>query len=297
MRFNGGEPLSWSRLERILSGRPGPTPIPVDHTGTPAGLTYAPQGPGPCVMAEGSTAPTVHTVPMAPTVPFAELHAVSSYSFLGGASEPEELVERAKVLGLSALGLLDRDGFYGAVKFAEAAAEAGIATVFGAELTLGERVLPVIARGPEGYKRLSHLITQARMATREKDKVAYPPLELIGAALDGTCVVLAGWAWANEIDHLVEVFGPMNVVREYEVAMLPEDADRHATLDSFVHIPAVVTAAPAAATRDAARLAAAKRALGSRQSLSDAHGNLHPMGANWLRSADQLRAMYPGCED
>ncbi|UIZ92543.1 error-prone DNA polymerase [Corynebacterium sp. CNCTC7651] len=297
MRFNGGEPLSWSRLERILSGRPGPTPIPADHTGTPAGLTYAPQGPGPCVMAEGSTAPTVHTVPMAPTVPFAELHAVSSYSFLGGASEPEELVERAKVLGLSALGLLDRDGFYGAVKFAEAAAGAGIATVFGAELTLGERVLPVIARGPEGYKRLSHLITQARMDTREKDKVAYPPLELIGAALDGTCVVLAGWAWANEIDHLVEVFGPMNVVREYEVAMLPEDADRHATLDSFVHIPAVVTAAPAAATRDAARLAAAKRALGRRQSLSDAHGNLHPMGANWLRSADQLRAMYPGCED
>ena len=59
-------------------------------------------------------------------MPFAELHAVSSYSFLGGASEPEELVARAAELGLQAVGLLDRDGFYGAVKFAEAAAEAGV---------------------------------------------------------------------------------------------------------------------------------------------------------------------------
>ncbi|MCP1387781.1 error-prone DNA polymerase [Corynebacterium sp. TA-R-1] len=296
MRFNGGEPLSWSRLERILSGRPGPVPIPVDHTGTPAGFTYAPEG-AHCVPTAGTGGAPAPPAPKPAAMPFAELHAVSSYSFLGGASEPEELVARAAELGLHALGVLDRDGFYGAVKFAEAAAEAGLATVFGAELTLGERVLPVIARGPEGYKRLSHLITDAHMATREKDKVAYPPLELIGAALDGTCVVLAGWAWANEIDRLVDAFGAMNIVREYEVAMLPEDADRHAQLDSFVHLPAIVTAAPAAATRDAARLAAAKRALGRRQSLADAHGNLHPMGANWLRSAEQLSAMLPGCEE
>ena len=79
---------------------------------------------------------------------------MSSYSFLDGASEPEEMVRRARDLGITALALLDRDGFYGAVKFAEAAAEAGIDTVFGAELTLGDRVLPVLAKGPEGYRHL-----------------------------------------------------------------------------------------------------------------------------------------------
>ena len=237
-------------------------------------------------------------------MPFAELHAVSSYSFLGGASEPEELVARAAELGLQAVGLLDRDGFYGAVKFAEAAAEAGVGTVFGAELTLDvgleERILPVIARGPEGYKRLSHLMAGAHMATREKGKVAYPPLEVIGEELAGTCVALAGWRWADDIAHLVDTFGSSNVVLEYEVSMTPEDADNHALLDAITaqtQLPAIITAAPAAATRDAARLAAAKRALARRQSLVQAHGDLHPMGANWLRSATQIARMCPGSEE
>ena len=84
MRFNGGAPLSWSRLERILSGRPGPEPVPVGHTGTPAGGAYG--------KAE-STSPSRERC--LSTTPFAELHTVSSYSFLGGASEPEDLVARA----------------------------------------------------------------------------------------------------------------------------------------------------------------------------------------------------------
>ncbi|PLA38931.1 error-prone DNA polymerase [Corynebacterium coyleae] len=285
MRFNGGAPLSWSRLERILSGRPGPEPVPVGHTGTPAGAAYGKAEPAPPPQKQCLS-----------TTPFAELHTVSSYSFLGGASEPEDLVARAVELGLSAVGLLDRDGFYGAVKFAEAAAAAGLDTVFGAELTLGDTVLPVIARGPEGYKRLSHLMADAHMATREKDKVAYPPLELIGDQLGGTCVVLAGWQWVDEIDHLVETFGQDNVVREYEVSMTPEDADRHAMLDRFDHLPAIVTAMPAAATREQARLAAAKRALARREALAQAYGDLHPMGANWLRSGEQLERMLPGCK-
>lgn len=276
MRFNGGAPLSWSKLERILSGAETAAPVPVQHT---------------------APAQSPQRVSSTSRVPFAELHAVSAYNFLSGASEPEEMVARAAALGVETLALLDRDGFYGAVKFAEAAAAAGLATVFGAELTLGERVLPVIARGPEGYRRLSHLITGARMATREKDKVAYPPLELIGEQLGGTCVVLAGWVWADEIDHLVECFGVDNIVLEYEVAMCPEDADRHALLDSFVHLPAIVTVAPAAATRDQVRLAAAKRSLARRESLAQAHGDLHPMGANWLRSGEQLARMLPGCEE
>ena len=155
MRFNGGEPLSWSRLERILSGRPGPAPVPVEHTGTPAGLVYAPGDAG-----AGSSASPQHPASPASAparssaTPFAELHAVSSYSFLGGASEPEAMVARAAELGMTALALTDRDGFYGAVKFAEAAGAAGLATVFGAELSLDDgpqqRILPVLARGPEG---------------------------------------------------------------------------------------------------------------------------------------------------
>ena len=56
-------------------------------------------------------------------VPYAELHCHSSYSFLDGASEPSALVEEAVRLGLTALAITDHDGFYGAVRFAEAAHE------------------------------------------------------------------------------------------------------------------------------------------------------------------------------
>ena len=70
-------------------------------------------------------------------VPYAELHCHSNFCFLDGASHPEELAEEAARLGLEALALTDHDGFYGVVRFAEAARAVGLPTVFGAELTLG----------------------------------------------------------------------------------------------------------------------------------------------------------------
>ena len=54
-------------------------------------------------------------------VAYAELHAHSAYSFLDGASMPEEMVAQARALDLKALALTDHDGFYGIVRFAEAA--------------------------------------------------------------------------------------------------------------------------------------------------------------------------------
>lgn len=99
-------------------------------------------------------------------MPYAELHAHSAYSFLDGASTPEELVEEAVRLDLRAIALTDHDGLYGVVRFAEAAKELDMATVFGAELSLSNTPrtelpdppgphLLVLARGPEGYRRLS----------------------------------------------------------------------------------------------------------------------------------------------
>ena len=73
---------------------------------------------------------------------YAELHCHSNFSFLDGASHPEELAEEAARLGLAALALTDHDGFYGVVRFAEAARTLALPTVFGAELTLGAREPP-----------------------------------------------------------------------------------------------------------------------------------------------------------
>ena len=69
-------------------------------------------------------------------VPYAELHCHSNFSFLDGASHPEELAAEAARLGLDALALTDHDGLYGVVRFAETARAVGLPSVFGAELTL-----------------------------------------------------------------------------------------------------------------------------------------------------------------
>ena len=77
---------------------------------------------------------------------YAELHCHTNFSFLDGASHPEELVEEAARLGLAALAVTDHDGFYGVVRFAEAARPLGLPTVFGTELTLGLGSEPVPSR-------------------------------------------------------------------------------------------------------------------------------------------------------
>jgi error-prone DNA polymerase len=107
---------------------------------------------------------------------YAELHCHTNFSFLDGASHPEELAVEAARLGLAALAVTDHDGFYGAVRFALAAREHALATVFGAEMTLGitkptngepdpegEHLL-VLAEGPVGYARLARAISEAQMA-------------------------------------------------------------------------------------------------------------------------------------
>jgi error-prone DNA polymerase len=132
-------------------------------------------------------------------IPYAELHCHSNFSFLDGASHPEELVEEAVRLGLDALALTDHDGMYGVVRFAEAAAAVGLPTIFGAELTLGltrpqngvadpeGTHLLVLARDATGYARLCRAISTAQMAGREKGKpqIDLEVLAAIGGGGDG----------------------------------------------------------------------------------------------------------------
>ena len=67
---------------------------------------------------------------------YVELHCHSSFSLLDGASDPEALVERARALGYPALALTDHDDLGGVVRFAQAAREAGVGGIVGAELTV-----------------------------------------------------------------------------------------------------------------------------------------------------------------
>jgi len=98
---------------------------------------------------------------------YAELHAHSAYSFLDGASLPEELAVRAAELGYTALGLTDHDGVYGSLEFAHAAKAVGLKPITGAETTLADGShVTLLAETPRGYANLCRLLTAAHAHER-----------------------------------------------------------------------------------------------------------------------------------
>src|SRR2546423_8387745 len=110
-----------------------------------------------------------------PKRPYAELRAASAFSFLDGASLPEDLIYWAAQKDVPAMALVDTNGVYGAPRFYGAAKKAGIKALVGAELLL-ECSSPlrttVLVENQTGYKNLSKLIT-AGAANREKGKARF----------------------------------------------------------------------------------------------------------------------------
>ena len=100
---------------------------------------------------------------------YVELHAHSAYSFLDGASHPEELALRAAELGYEALALTDHDGVYGSLEFAHAAKHFGVRPITGAEVTLhGGAHVTLLVESATGYANLCRLLTAAHADTRPK---------------------------------------------------------------------------------------------------------------------------------
>jgi len=98
---------------------------------------------------------------------YVELHAASAFSFLRGASLPEQLVEEAARLGLPALAVLDRDGVPSAPRLYAAARDAGLRPLVGAEITLEDgSVVPLLVASRQGYQNLCQLISTAKLEQR-----------------------------------------------------------------------------------------------------------------------------------
>ena len=216
----------WKDLESILSDRHAPLPAP----------------PAPAAPAQPRRQGSV---------PYAELHCHSNFSFLDGASHPEELVDEAARIGLEALALTDHNGFYGIVRFAEAARAVGLRTVFGAELTLAPKKSPtkkspakerrrqsssrsanlsrpgpadpkgrhllVLARDPRGYALLARAISEGQLAGKKNaPRIDYERLvELGGAGTGDHWVVLTGCRKGSVPEALVNE-GPTAAVKALE---------------------------------------------------------------------------------
>jgi len=287
-------PRSWSEMERRLSdGRRPSAPESADGGDSPAWSRkrrpYEPslrRQPGP--------------------VPYAELHCHSNFSFLDGASFPEELVEEAARLGLEALALTDHDGMYGIVRFAEAARAVGLSTVFGAELSVGlsrpqngvadpeGAHLLILARNPDGYARLCRAISTAQLAGGQKGKPVYD-LDVLADAHGGQWLVLTGCRKALAPDTLLDRFGRDNLVVELWDHATAQDTVRNDALAAFARqhgLPMVATNNVHYATPPRYRLANALAAVRARRSLDEIDGWLPAGPTAHLRSGAEQAARF-----
>ncbi|MDW3219231.1 MAG: error-prone DNA polymerase [Acidimicrobiales bacterium] len=324
--------VPWSDIERTLSDRP------------PSGRARE-YWLGDDVFGDGGDSPAwsrkrgAYEPPTEPeqyrsATPYAELHCHSNFSFLDGASHPEELAEEAARLDLRALALTDHNGFYGIVRFAEAARAVGLPTVFGAELTLGEPTLDlsrpgpadpvgehllVLARDPEGYATLGRAISEGQLAGEKgAPRISYERLVELGGVgsergedhwliLTGCrkapvpkALTEAGPAAARRaLERLVSDFGRANVAVELWDHGLPADSVRNdvlAELAASTGLDLVATGNVHHHSVARQRLASAMAAVRARRSLDEIDGWLPPAGLH-LRSGDEqaLRfARYPG---
>jgi DNA polymerase III alpha subunit len=101
-------------------------------------------------------------------MPYIELHACTAFSFLRGASFPEQLAETAAELEMPAMALLDRNGVYGAQRFSVAAREQNVRPIIGCELSMEDSgILPVLVENRTGYRNLCELLTQAHLRSEK----------------------------------------------------------------------------------------------------------------------------------
>src|SRR5579864_3006193 len=187
--------------------------------------------------------------------PYVELHAHSAYSFLDGASQPEELASRAAELGYPALALTDHDGVYGSLEFAHAAKHFGVRPITGAEVTLTGGVhVTLLVETSQGYANLCRLLTHAHAGTRPKEhREPLPPsldqrlLEelheglvcLSGCARDGL-----GVRDPNSAARLARAFGRERFYVELQRPYERGDAKRNAALRDLaesLHVQTIAT--------------------------------------------------------
>ena len=314
--------IPWRALERRLSDRTGTPPW---SNGSRRSDRASSNGAGVVRSLSGHQAGRGSGLPR---VPYAELHARSRFSFMDGSSNPEDLVAEAVRLELDALAITDRDGFYGVVRFAEAAEEAGLPTVFGAELTLGlpgsprrsasagpavrreqGRSVVVLARDPAGYAALGTLISEAHMAGRKGEPRLSTEMFLEAAAAHrDRWAILTGAhdgavpsalvehgprAAAAALDRLIDAAGAGNVYVELWDHSDPLDGHRNdalAELGVRRGVQPVCANAVRYATPGGRRLADALAAVGDRRSLDDHDGWLGAWGGAHVRSgAEQAR--------
>ena len=253
---------------------------------------------------------------------YVELHSRSAFSFLEGASIPEELIAVCANLGMPAMALLDRDGVYGSPRFHLAAKKAGIKAHIGAEVTCaafppwclrGGFRLPLLVASRAGYQNLCRLITKMKLRVGRKIGACASDLDFIEHA--GGLICLTGGeegplaaaltqggppAAFEAVKRLTEIFGrssfgQSNVYVELQRHFHREEEYRNRIaieIAESLHLPLLATNGVNYATPRERELADAFTALHHHRTLATAGRLLAPNAERYLKSPAAMRALF-----
>jgi error-prone DNA polymerase len=253
----------------------------------------------------------------------AELHLHTCYSFLDGASHPEELAGTAAALGYEALAVTDHDGLHGAMAFAQACRVVGIKPITGVELTLrhglvdaglGPVHLTLLAEDARGYANLCRLVTQAhRTSPLRADRGPGEGVSLDPAFLEGRTagvVALSGCRLgeaarlldagrpadaAAALRRLADLFGCGSTFVELQHNLVKGDTARAARLAELagrLELPTVATGNVHYHARARHRLQDALVAVRHRSTLEGSHRVRRPNDGFHLRRPEETAALF-----
>ena len=262
-----------------------------------------------------------------------ELHLHTCFSFLEGASLPEEFAAKAANLGYTALAITDHDGLHGAMEFAQACKGADVQPIIGVELTLAHGLLddrsgPVhltlLAETEQGYANLCRLITLAHKRTRAWEPAAThlpaddprpPALDPADLARHAAGLIVLSGCRNSEVARLVdrerfvqaetatlrlcELFGASNMYVEVQHNLVQGDTrrvQRLAQLAEHLQLPLVATGNVHYHVRSRHRLQDAMVAVKNRSTLENSHRLRRPNSEFYLRepaTVAELFAAYP----
>src|SRR5450631_4005224 len=225
---------------------------------------------------------------------YVELRCRSAFSFLDGASLPEDLAEAAAAAEMDTLALVDRDGVYGAPRFAAAARRAGIRPLVGADVTLADGPpLLLLVENATGYRNLCRLLTRAREGLRKAD----PPRAAAALLAEHAAglIALGGAVPRADLPALCAAFGRANVYLEVQRHLdAREDWNERA-----VAAQAAATGVGLVATNDV-RYATPKGRLvhdvltcaREKRTVDEIGRRLLPNGERWLKSPREMVALF-----
>jgi DNA-directed DNA polymerase III PolC len=228
---------------------------------------------------------------------YAELHCLSNFTFLRGASHPHELVEQADALGYSALAITDECSVAGAVRAHMAARNRRLKLIVGAEFRLacGLKIV-ALAGDRHGYGRLCRLITRGRRAA-PKGQYALTRAALEAAEPEG-CFILwvpAAHPAPEELAWLEQRYGGRLRVA-VELLRDGRDRERLATLTAIgaqCGVPLIASGDVHMHVRARARLQDALTAIRLSVPITQVGSRLYPNGERYLREPARLQRLYP----